>query len=73
MTEPRLYFYEETTRELRWEQRSSHVPRIGEKVRFPSNRLVTVLDVEWSWPQPGSVDFQHGEGAWVDLTIRDAE
>ena len=72
MKDPRLHFYEAETRELRWEQRSAAVPRVGDKVRFLSNRVVVVTDVEWSWPQPGSVDFQNQEGPWLDITIKDA-
>lgn len=71
--DPRLHFYDADTRELRFEQRSAAVPRVGDKVRFPSNRLVVVVDLEWSWPQPGSVDFQNQEGPWIDITFRDAE
>lgn len=73
MKEPRLKFYEADTRELRWEQRSAVVPRIGDKVRFPSNHVVVVVDIEWSWPQPGSPDSRDSEGAWVDITIRDTD
>lgn len=66
-----LYFYDSDTEELRWQQRSDHVPRIGDKVAFPSGRMVLVTDLMWSWPEVGSVAYQRGEGPMVQIRIED--
>lgn len=67
-----LHIYDKETRVVTWKQASSVVPRVGDKIRLPSGRLVAVLDTVWFWPQPPSTEWRlRPDQPVVDVTVLD--